>query len=77
MDLKDNIGWRNIRIVPVIHNRMEFAIEVRRQFDEFKPDIVAVEYPDTLKSRVLQGVRRLPYLSVVFYEERDGTLVYL
>lgn len=74
---KNRIQWKNIRIVPILHNRTEFAWEVRRQFDEFRPDHVAVEYPDTLKPKVLQGIKRLPYLSVVYYEEADGVLSYL
>ncbi len=52
-------------------------MEVRRQFEEFRPDLVAVEYPDTLRDKLLQGVRRLPLLSVVYYEEKDGTFTYL
>lgn len=74
---KNRIEWRNIRLVPILHNNMEFAIEVRRQFEEFKPDHVAVEYPDTLKSVILQGVKRLPLLSVVHYEEKDGAFIYM
>ena len=75
--MKNRIEWKNIRLVPILHNRMEFAIEVRRQFEEFKPDHVAVEYPDTLASKILQGVKRLPFLSVVYYEETDGSFTYL
>lgn len=75
--MKNRIGWKNIRMVPILHNRMEFALAVRRQFEEFRPDIVAVEYPDTLKRRILQGIQRLPFLSVVYYEETDGAFVYL
>lgn len=71
------IEWNNIRLVPVLHNRMEFALEVRRQFEEFKPDCVAVEYPDTLAGKILQGIKRLPLLSVVYYEEKDGAFTYL
>jgi hypothetical protein len=74
---KNKIQWKNIRIVPILHNRMEFACEVRRQFEEFRPDHVAVEYPDTLEGKVLQGIKRLPYLSVVYYEESDGVFTYL
>ena len=74
---KNRIEWKNIRFVPILHNRMEFAIEVRRQFEEFKPDHVAVEYPDTLGNKILQGVKRLPLLSVVYYEDKDGAFVYL
>jgi len=71
------IEWKNIRLVPILHNRMEFAIEVKRQLEEFRPDHVAVEYPDTLKDRILAGVKRLPLLSVVHYQERDGAFTYL
>ena len=74
---KNRIEWRNVRLVPILHNRMEFAIEVRRQFEEFRPDRVAVEYPDTLGDKILQGVKRLPLLSVVYYEDKDGALSYL
>ncbi|MFH1293769.1 MAG: hypothetical protein ABIJ44_06515, partial [Pseudomonadota bacterium] len=74
---KNRIEWRNVRLVPILHNRMEFAIEVRRQFEEFRPDRVAVEYPDTLGDKILQGVKRLPLLSVVYYEDKDGAFTYL
>lgn len=73
----NNLNWKNVRLVPILHNRVEFAIEVRRQFRNFRPDMVAVEFPVTLKKRILQGVKRLPLLSVVYYEELDGTLTYL
>ena len=71
------IRWHNIRMVPILHNRMEFAQAVRRVFEAFQPDHVAVEYPDTLKTRIIQGVKRLPLLSVVHYEGGDGAFVYL
>ncbi len=73
----DKIEWQNVRLVPILHNRMEFATEVRRQFEEFRPDHVAIEYPSTLEEKILQGIKRLPYLSVVHYEESDGTFIYL
>ena len=71
------LQWNNVRIVPIVHNMAEFAMEVRRQADAFDPDHVAVEYPDTLSHRIVQGVRRLPLLSVVHYREADGSFVYL
>jgi len=73
----DKIEWQNVRLVPILHNRMEFATEVRRQFEQFRPDHVAIEYPSTLKEKILQGIERLPYLSVVHYEESDEALIYL
>ena len=77
MNKTAEIRWHNIRMVPILHNRVEFALEVRGVFDAFQPDHVAVEYPDTLKARIIQGVKRLPLLSVVHYEEKDGAFVYL
>jgi len=77
MTRKNSIEWRNVRILPILHNRMEFALEVRRQFEEFKPDRVAVEYPATLSELILQGIARFPLLSAVYYREPDGTFVYL
>jgi len=76
-DSRHSIEWNHIRLVPILHNRVEFAVEVRRQFEAFKPDQLAVEYPDTLRDKILQGVDRLPLLSVVYYQEEDGSLIYL
>jgi len=73
----DIIQWKNILLVPILHNRMEFALEVRRQYKQFRPDHVAIEYPPTLETKILQGIKRLPYISVVHYEEKDGTFIYL
>jgi hypothetical protein len=71
------IESRGVRFVPILHNRLEFAVEVRRQFEAFRPDCVAVEYPPTLKQAILDGVRRLPLLSVVHYVEDNGMFIYL
>ncbi|RLB09155.1 MAG: hypothetical protein DRG59_03170 [Deltaproteobacteria bacterium] len=67
----------NICFVPVLHGRLEFALEVIRHFAAFEPDAIAVELPKTLEEVILRGVKRLPLLSVLLYEERDGTTVYL
>jgi hypothetical protein len=69
--------WGNVRLLPIVHNRVEFALEVRRQFLSFKPEILAVEYPSTIGEGILGGVKRLPLLSVVYYEEDDHTFMYL
>jgi hypothetical protein len=71
------LTWNRVLLVPILHSRVEFAMEVRRAFKAFRPDHVAVEFPDTLKERTLYGIRRLPLLSVVYYEEADGAFVYL
>jgi hypothetical protein len=77
MEIKELFKWRNVRLVPILHNRVEFALEVRDQFASFDPEIVAIEYPPTIGEKVLQGVSRLPLLSVVFYEEDNHSLIYL
>lgn len=77
MTKSDRLQWEHVRFVPILHNRVEFALEVRRQFAEFCPDHVALEYPPTLKEKIIQGVQRLPLLSVTYYEETDGTFMYL
>lgn len=75
---REEFEWENVRFVPIIHNKVEFALEVRRQFAAFKPEILAVEYPSTLEAKVLEGIERLPLLSVVFYEqENNNTFMYL
>ena len=75
--LNEQLKWKNVLFVPILHNRMEFAQEVRRQFERFQPDHVAVEYPSTLEDHIRRGVERLPLLSVVHYEESDGIFIYL
>ncbi len=66
-----------ILFLPVLHGKLEFAQEVRRRILQWQPEAVAVEYPSTLQEKILRGVARLPLLSVISYQEKDGTTVYL
>jgi len=66
----------NLRLVPVLHGRMEFAVEVRRAWAEYRPQAVAVELPRSLTRAVGQAVARLPHLSVVL-AERQSRVRYL
>jgi hypothetical protein len=76
--MKDNpFQYQNIHFVPILHNRLEFAQEVHRRFLECRPEAVAVELPPTLRDPVLTAVKRLPFLSVVLYQEKSGRHVYL
>lgn len=77
MKTNDKYQWKNVRLLPALHNRFEFTQEVRRQFEEFQPRQVAVEYPAALRAKIFQAATRLPLLSVVYYPEADGTLMYL
>jgi hypothetical protein len=75
--LKHPFSFQNLRFVPILHNRLEFALEVFRQFSEFRPQALAVELPVTLGDPIRQAVGRLPHLSVVVYQEKSGRHVYL
>jgi hypothetical protein len=55
--------------LPVVPGRLEFAAEVRRRILADRPDIVAVELPQTLEDLYLDAVRRLPRISVIFYND--------
>ena len=74
---KATLSGTEILFLPILHGKLEFAQEVRRRLLEWQPEAVAVEYPPTLAEKILRGVARLPLLSVVSYEEHDGTTVYL
>src|SRR4051812_15461953 len=52
--------------LPVVPGRVEFALEVRKRILETRPEVVAVELPETLESLYLDGIRRLPQISVIF-----------
>ncbi|MBU2548268.1 MAG: hypothetical protein KKB20_07665 [Proteobacteria bacterium] len=74
---KDLIQHGRVTFVPVAHGRLEFAVVARRLFDAVRPQAVAVEFPQTLRPALEKGLDRLPFLSVVLYEEKDGRTVYL
>ncbi len=54
-----------ILAIPSYHNHPQFARIVREQFEIFKPDIVAVEYPDNIKNALKRGVEWLPQMSAL------------
>ena len=55
----------NIYAVPILHYTMEMALYVKQAFEEFKPDAVAVELPETMEQMFLHAAMRLPDVSVV------------
>ncbi len=57
---------------PAVPGKLEFALEVRRAILLERPDVVAVELPATLEAEYRRAVRRLPEVSVIFYENPDG-----
>ena len=65
------VAFGNIYAVPSLHARLRFAGLVRRAFFELQPDAIAVELTATLEASIRKGVKRLPYISVVAYEDFD------
>ena len=64
---------------PVGPGRLEFALEVRRALLRERPQVVALELPSSLQGAWMQGVARLPAMSLIFYpsgeEEAEYVLV--
>lgn len=63
----DLLKYRNLRIIPTYHSNLDFVHEVRSQFYSEIPDIIAVEFPPNLKKSIIQGVSRLPKISIILY----------
>ena len=66
-----------IHVLPVLHERLEYADYVRLAAAELAPDAVAVEFPSSLERPWLRGVQRLPQISVLLYETGRDRTVYL
>ncbi len=58
-----------IRILPVVHERLEITAVVRAVLDALEPAAVAVELPTTLEEAAARAVRRLPRISLVVSEQ--------
>lgn len=69
-----SLAWRNVTALPLVHGRLPFAVEARRQMLEHRFDAVAVELPPSLEGAVLDAVGRLPRISVVLYRDRPEFL---
>ena len=63
----ESLDRGNITYLPVVPGRLEFAVEVRRRILAERPAVVAVELPATLEEPYLEAIRRLPQISVIFY----------
>jgi hypothetical protein len=58
--------------LPILHYRMEFAWLVREAMEQLKPDCIAIELPSTLQASFVRGVGRLPQVSVIGYDPKEG-----
>ncbi|MFO8020545.1 MAG: hypothetical protein R6U96_18125 [Promethearchaeia archaeon] len=63
------IKYKNIYVVPTFHSRVEFAKIVRANYFKVFPDLIAVELPSNIREEVIEGVNRLPYLSLIAYAD--------
>jgi hypothetical protein len=72
-----SLDFSKLTIIPVLHGRLEFAVSVRQALEALRPDCVAVELPETLTRLVMQGVARLPLLSIIHYPDNRDNPVYL
>lgn len=63
-DAFDTASWpwehERVRILPVLHGRLEFARAVLAHLEVFDPEVVVVEVPRLVASPWLDAVRRLP-----------------
>ncbi len=71
------LSWGPITCVPSFHNRIQFAREVRRVFGDLQPDVVAIELPDIYYSDILQGIERLPRLSLLCLQQQSNSFSYI
>ncbi len=71
------LGGNGIFVLPVLHERLEYADLVRGAFAALDPDAVVVEIPSALTDLWLRGVDRLPAISVLLYENAEGQTIYL
>jgi hypothetical protein len=60
-----------VRVLPVVHARVDMAALVAEVLRAWAPSAVAVEVPTTLERTVERAVARLPRLSVILSQEPD------
>ena len=58
-----------LRLLPIVHDRLELAAVARAVLEAFQPEAVAVELPTTLAAAAELAVARLPRVSVVISEQ--------
>ncbi|NHZ72940.1 MAG: hypothetical protein GWP16_00510 [Nitrospirae bacterium] len=58
-----------VRLLPMVHERVELASVGRAVLDTVDPAAVAVELPTTLREAAARAVKRLPRISLVISEE--------
>jgi hypothetical protein len=62
------LTFGHLRFIPVLPGSMEFAAAIRHALLRERPEVVCVELPMSLEKAYRRAVRRLPEISVIFYE---------
>ncbi|MFN7964146.1 MAG: hypothetical protein U0V87_00445 [Acidobacteriota bacterium] len=70
-------GLDGVRLLPVLHERLEFARAVRAHLDHFDPQAVVVEIPKPATQAWLSAVTRLPVIHAVRFRRAAGELSWL
>ena len=61
------LKYKNLTIIPTYHSNLDFVYELRKSFYQNPPDLICVEFPENLKSLIIEGVHRFPSISLVLY----------
>lgn len=61
----------NLTYLPVVPGRLEFAALVRQYITDHKPQVIAVELPESLEAVYRVALDRMPRMSVVVIPDRD------
>jgi hypothetical protein len=69
MDKNPFIKFKNLYVIPTFHSRIEFAKLVQIALFKVFPDSIAVELPDNIREEIIEGIERLPYLSLIGYAD--------
>jgi hypothetical protein len=66
-----------VHVLPVLHERLEYADLARAAVERLEPDAIAVEIPSALRSVWIRAIDRLPAISVLLYENAQDQTIYL
>jgi hypothetical protein len=69
------IAVQNVYVVPVVRNRLNFCVLVKRAFDELRlgrHDLIAVELPRQIKTAYLDCVSDFPKVSLLLTSDAGG-----
>jgi hypothetical protein len=72
------LTFGHLRFLPVLPGAMEFAAAIRHALLRERPEVVCVELPMSLEQAYRRAVRRLPEISVIFYEgAEEDEMIYV